>query len=248
MVSRGVKLIVNDRDQQRVEKLGAFKQGDDWMFSNLSHLMLMKRWLPGNLLISNFFQLISAPFECYSCHQLTHVKGSLLDSYNMADLDYGDDMEYQDLANRIGNFAVIPISEFEPFIPKSLKRQFKETWSIDYRYSHMRDATLLSNICSHCGKLQGDNYVMGRVGKGSPFTKELISSVWQFELLNPQVLWFNMRSGFMNDHIEFDCPKYHIAAKNWGGELLIKPNQALADVQSLPEVVVSAVQYHDFPL
>lgn len=248
MVNRGVKLNVSDKDQRRVEQLGAIKQNGSWFFSDFDHLMLMRRWLPGNLLIANYFELIAAPFQCYACHQLTHVKGVLLDSRNIADLDYGDNIEFQDLANRVGRFAVIPISEFEPFIPKNLKKQLKETWSIDYRYSHMRKEILLSNVCSHCGKLQGDNYVMGRVGEGSPFKKELISSVWQFELLNPQVLWFNMRSGFMNDHIEFDCPKYCISARKWEGELLTKPNRVLADVQSLPEGVVPAVQSHDVSL
>lgn len=121
----------------------------------------------------NKLTIVSGHQICYSCENRTRVSGIglLFDEVSFTNypktslLSYGYDIYF------------VPWNDTFEQLPKELCAYILENYPIQYKYSKTTNEKYYANVCEHCGRLQGNNYVYKDTGHGSPF------DVWSKEKL-----------------------------------------------------------------
>lgn len=123
--------------------------------------------------IRKFISIVSGKQSCFRCKKQTKVSGlglveneiAFLDSPKKTLQDYGYDT------------YIVPWSKIIHQLPEALKKYILTNYPVQYKYSKMIGESYYSNICEHCGILQGDFYVYEDTWHGSPFNETLKSEL-----------------------------------------------------------------------
>lgn len=140
-------LDVPYEEKDKVKNLGArwdtyYKK---WFVSNPLDYYMFKKWINGNVILSNCFYLVEGKTHCWRCKRETKVIAIGVESI----------IEVYDEPSDFKNDSIHIASGFES-LPKDILKYLEEHYAIRKRYSKMRNSSYLSNGCKHCDALQGD--------------------------------------------------------------------------------------------
>lgn len=153
-----LSLDVPYEEKDQAKALGAWWDTSckKWTVSNPRDYYKFKKWIKGNVILSDCFYLVESKTNCWRCHKETKVLAIGVESI----------MEICGEPTEFENDGIHIASGFES-LPEYVLNYIKKHYPIKNRFSKTINKSYLSNGCEHCDALQGDWFLFNE--PDSPF-------------------------------------------------------------------------------
>lgn len=147
-------------EKDEVKALGAKwePQKKKWFVTDSKDYINFTKWMPADLedtnILLNHFYIIEGYKQCYRCHKPTKVISFGVDEYLSFILDEDED----DIALEWSE-DIIRITPFIENLPCNFLDYIKNVYGFYQDYSSSINSYYYANHCTHCGAIQGRNYL-----------------------------------------------------------------------------------------
>lgn len=138
----------------------------NWYATNRKYYYKFKKWIPGEIVVTDFLGILQGVVTCWKCGKQTHVSSPAITALNTIDIEDG---------GTITDFSGFDVYSFpwetaSAIMPKQFVEYGRKTRSIKRVFSKTKGYAYLGNVCEHCTSLQGNFFLYEE--PDSPFLYE----------------------------------------------------------------------------
>lgn len=150
-----LKVPYSEKDDAKALEARWDPERKEWYIDNSKIYHLFRKWYYNqetNGILHDYIYIATTNRTCFKCNHQTQVVALASPDSTYIDED-GDIIE----ENSMDFFCYIN------YLPENLSKFLKEKYNFYYGYSNFTKSYYYGNHCTHCGVLQGENYLYSEV-------------------------------------------------------------------------------------